>query len=93
LKFKYLVIMRNLVKLIGTDYFFGDRSIDIYLLVNKLSYNKTKIVYVYNYNCYHFRLFTNTIDMVQFFNTWDREYALDFFTLDSVIDYLENLPF
>ena len=93
MKFKYLVIMRNTVKLIGTDYFFGDRSIDIYLLNSKLSYDKTKVVYIYNYNCYNFILFTSTIDMVQFFNSWDREYALDFFLEDNAFEYLENLNF
>ncbi len=85
--------MRNSVKHIDTDYIFGDKSIDIYLLNSKISYNKTKVVYIYNYNCYHFRLFTNTIDMVQFFSTWDRKYALDFFNLDSAFNYLENLSF
>ncbi len=93
MRFRYLVTMRNTVKLIGTDYFFGDRSIDIYLLNSKLSYNKTKVVYIYNYNCYHFRLFTNTIDMLQFFNTWDSEYALDFFSEDNAFEYLENLSY
>ena len=85
--------MRNSIKRIDTDYFFGDRSIDIYLLNSKLSYDKTKVVYIYNYNSYQFRLFTNTIDMIQFFNSWDREYALDFFSEDNAFEYLENLYF
>ncbi len=85
--------MRNSVKILDSDYFYGDRSIDIYLLNSKFSHNKTKIVYIYNYNYYHFRLFTSTTNMIQFFNSWDSEYALNFFTLDSAFNYLENLSF
>ena len=93
MKSKYFETMRNTVKLLDTDYFFGDRSIDIYLLNSKLSYSQTKIVYIYNYNYYHFRLFTNTVDMIQYFNTWDSDYALDFYNLDDTFGYLENLIF
>ncbi len=85
--------MKNSILLVDTDYFFGDRSIDIYLVKSLLMYDKTKIVYIYNYNSYHFRLFTRTIDMMRFFEGDENVVPLEFDNLDSAFEYLENLNF
>jgi hypothetical protein len=85
--------MKNSILLADTDYFFGDRSIDIYLVKSLLMYDKTKIVYIYNYNSYHFRLFTRTIDMMRFFEGDENVVPLEFDNMVSAYEYLENLIF
>ena len=85
--------MKNSILLVDTDYFFGDRSIDIYLVKSLLMFGTTKIVYIYNYNSYHFRLFTRTIDMMCFFEGDDNVVPLEFDNIDSAFEYLENLNF
>jgi hypothetical protein len=85
--------MKNSILLVDTDYFFGDRSIDIYLVKSLLMLGSSKIVYIYNYNSYHFRLFTRTIDMMRFFEGDDNVVPLEFDNMDSAFEYLENLNF
>jgi hypothetical protein len=85
--------MKNSILLVDTDYFFGDRSIDIYLLKSQLMVGTTKIVYIYNYNSYHFRLFTGTIDMMRFFEGDENMFPLEFDNMDIAFEYLENLNF
>ena len=85
--------MKNSILLVDTDYFFGDRSIDIYLVKSLLMYYKTKIVYIYNYNSYHFRLFIRTIDMMRFFEGDENVVPLEFDNMVSAYEYLENLIF
>lgn len=83
--------MRNSVKILESDYFYGDRSIDIILVKSLSSFDTKKIVYIYNYNCYHYRLFTHSTYMIYFFMTWDSIYSLDFYSLEDACVYLENL--
>lgn len=55
----------NTVNLIDTNYLRSDRTIEIILLTNK---KKEKLVYVYNYQGWFFRVFDNLMDIMNFFD-------------------------
>jgi hypothetical protein len=85
--------MKNQIEFVDTDYFRGDLSINIYLLRKIGLIKSTKIVYIYNFEGYHFRLFLNLKEFIFFLNNaYDIE-PLNFENLDEALDYLENYEF
>ncbi|MDO8451797.1 MAG: hypothetical protein Q7S76_02915 [bacterium] len=55
----------NRITLLDTNYLRPNRTIDSILLSNK---KDRKLVFVYNYEGVHFRLFVSPIQVVDFFN-------------------------
>lgn len=76
----------NQVINISTEYIRPSRTIEI---LNLVKLTKSKMVYIYNYEGIHFRLFDTILGLIQFFelgtepkNSFDSEEDLD--------DYLGN---
>lgn len=55
----------NNLEFIEVGYLRSDRTIEIILLTNK---KKEKLVYVYNYQGWFFRVFDNLMDIMSFFD-------------------------
>lgn len=72
---------------IDVSYLRPSRTIETILLEKG---NKTRIVYVYNYDGIHFRVFNFIIDVMNFFNN-EAEEVISFETEDELGSYLANL--
>lgn len=72
---------------IDVSYLRPSRTIETILLENG---NKKGIVYVYNYDGVHFRVFNFIIDVLNFFNN-ETEAEISFETDEELNNYLANL--
>ena len=61
-------MVENKIKTIQTDYLKPSKTIETILISNS---NKEKVVYLYNFEGNHFRLFFNVIDLMTFFDNKD----------------------
>ena len=77
----------NNVTCVEVDYLRSSRTIETILLENS---SKKRIVYIYNYEGWHFRVFNNIIQVLDFF---DDKFEPEFSFEDEVElgKYLENL--
>lgn len=77
----------NNIACIDVSYLRPSRTIETILLENS---SKKRIVYVYNYEGWHFRFFNNIIEILNFFR--DKfEPEISFETEEELDKYLENL--
>jgi hypothetical protein len=77
----------NNVPYIEVDYLRPSRTVETILLENS---SKKRIVYVYNYEGWHFRVFNNIIQVLDFFD--DKfEPEISFEDEQELGKYLENL--
>jgi hypothetical protein len=77
----------NNVAYIEVDYLRPSRTVETILLENL---SKKRIVYVYNYEGWHFRVFNNIIKVLDFFD--DKfEPEISFEDEEELGKYLENL--
>ncbi len=74
----------NIINQIDTHYLRPNRTIETIFIKNI-----DKMVYVYNYEGNHFRLFTKLIDLIRFFQ-FGIEPKLDFSNELDLDDYLTN---
>ena len=77
------------MEVIEIYYLRSSRTLEVVLLENL---NRKKLLFVYNYECYHFRVFDDMIDIISFFQgcyhpkiEFDDERQLD--------HYLKNIRF
>ncbi len=62
---------KNLIRAIETDYIRPSRTIETILISKE---KKEKVVYVYNYEGVHFRLFSDILELIKFFNNENSEF-------------------
>ncbi len=80
----------NTIRLLKTIYLRPSRTIDIILLSNPI-HNRTKIVYIYNYEGTHYRLFSCKRKVRDFFNNMDDD-SVHFLKEQRADKYLFNYP-
>ncbi len=76
----------NKIEVIQSDYLRASRTIETTRISNG---TKSILNYVYNYEGYHFRLFNDTIELIDFFES-NIEPELSFDTELELDNYLEN---
>lgn len=71
---------------------YASRTLETILLTNKMNHNQ-KVVYLYNYDGYHFRIFENIFDVSNFLS--DKPYnVLKEYAKERYVDsFLENYFF
>jgi hypothetical protein len=83
----------NSVKQIEVSYLRSNRTVETILLTDLSDSSCQKIVYVYNYEGYHYRVFDNLIELTKFLNNNEfrilKEYLKDYW----VCNFLEKYQF
>lgn len=83
----------NSVKQIEVSYLRSNRTVETILLTDLSNSSRQKIVYVYNYEGYHYRVFDNLIELTKFLNNNEfrilKEYLKDYW----VCNFLEKYQF
>ncbi len=83
----------NSVKQIEVSYLRSNRTVETILLTDLSDSSRQKIVYVYNYEGYHYRVFDNLIELTKFLNNNEfrilKEYLKDYW----VCNFLEKYQF
>ena len=83
----------NIVEQIEEIYLRSNRTLETILLTDFSDDSRKKIVYVYNYEGYHYRVFDNLIDLTNFLNGNGfrilKEYSKDYW----VDKFLEKYQF
>lgn len=83
----------NSVKQIEVSYLRSNRTVETILLTDLSNSSRQKIVYVYNYEGYHYRVFDNLIELAKFLNNNEfrilKEYLKDYW----VCNFLEKYQF
>lgn len=83
----------NNVEIIEVNYLRPNRTVETILLTDLSDSSHQKVVYVYNYEGYHYRVFDNLIELTKFFNNNEfrilKEYLKDYW----VYNFLEKYQF
>jgi len=83
----------NNVELIEECYLRSNRTVEIILLTDLSDSARQRIVYVYNYEGYHYRVFDNVIELTKFLSNNEfrilKEYSKDYW----VCNFLKNYQF
>lgn len=83
----------NSVKQIDVSYLRSNRTVETILLTDLSNNSRQKIVYVYNYEGYHYRVFDSLIELTKFLNNNEfrilKEYLKDYW----VYNFLEKYQF
>ena len=83
----------NNVEIIEVNYLRPNRTVETILLTDLSDSSRQKVVYVYNYEGYHYRVFDNLIELTKFFNNNKfrilKEYLKDYW----VYNFLEKYQF
>ncbi|HBG92832.1 MAG: hypothetical protein A2X54_06340 [Nitrospirae bacterium GWF2_44_13] len=83
----------NSVEQIEESYLRSNRTVETILLTDLSNSSRQKIVYVYNYEGYHYRVFDNVIELTKFLNNNEfrilKEYLKDYW----VYNFLEKYQF
>lgn len=83
----------NIVKQIEVSYLRSNRTVETILLTDLGDNSRQKIVYIYNYEGYHYRVFDNLIELTKFLNNNEfrilKEYLKDYW----VYNFLEKYQF
>jgi len=80
----------NTITLFNTEYLRSSRTIESLLVTDQN--NKNKVLYIYNYEGYSFRLFQSLLDLFLFFNN-EKDSSIHFDSEIEIDNYLENLIF
>jgi hypothetical protein len=83
----------NIVDQIQVNYLRANRTIETILLTDTICSNKQKVVYIYNYEGYHYRIFENVIELSNFLNDDRYEILKEYSTDTGVYNYLGDLEF
>jgi hypothetical protein len=78
---------KNKIDAIQIDYIISSRTIESILVSNQ---KVNKIYFIYNFEGIHFRLFDNTLDLLEFFDNQSDNF-IDFNTENELENYLENI--
>lgn len=82
----------NSIKIIHVDNFrYASRTLETILLTNKN--NKEKVVYLYNYDGLHFRIFENVFEVGNYFNGKDYQILKEYSHERQVDRFLEKYEF
>ena len=83
----------NKIELLQTNYVRSNRTIDTVLLTDTKSSLRQTIVYVYNYEGYHFRIFENIFEISNFLMNEDCKIIKDFDKEEECYKYLNRYKF
>jgi hypothetical protein len=83
----------NFISQIQVNYLRPNRTIETYLLIDKKDYDKCKVVYIYNYEGYHYRIFENVIELSNFLNDVRYKLLKEYSTDRGVNNFLSKYEF
>ena len=83
----------NNVEIIEVNYLRPNRTVETILLTDLSDSSRQKIVYVYNYEGYHYRVFDNLIELTKFFNNNEFKILKEYLKDHWVYNFLENHQF
>lgn len=83
----------NNIELLQTNYLRSNRTIDTVLLVDRKSKDRQTIVYVYNYEGYHFRIFADIFEISNFLMNEEYKIINDFDKEEDCYRYLSRYRF
>lgn len=83
----------NSVDQVQVNYIRANITIETILLVDSVNPTKRKVVYIYNYEGYHFRIFENVIELSKFLCGEDYKLLKEYSTDTGVDNYLVALKF
>lgn len=85
----------NNVEQIEENYLRSNRTIETILLTDLINSSRQKIVYVYNYEGYHYRIFDDLIELTKFLNNNEfrilKEYSKDYRANNFLKTYRFNI--
>lgn len=81
----------NSVDQVQVNYIRANITIETILLVDSVNLTKRKVVYVYNYEGYHYRIFENVIELSKFLYGEDYKLLKEYSTDTGVDNYLVAL--
>ena len=80
----------NEIICLETEYIRSDLTIEVLLIQDKIS-QKTRVVYIYNYQGIHFRVFDSLLSLCQFFRSGEDACLIDFDTDEDLDEYLNGM--
>ncbi|MCB1144819.1 MAG: hypothetical protein KDK54_21405 [Leptospiraceae bacterium] len=80
----------NEIICLETEYIRSDLTIEVLLIQDKISL-KTRVVYIYNYQGIHFRVFDSLLGLSQFFRSGEDASLIDFDTDEELDEYLNGM--
>jgi hypothetical protein len=83
----------NNIDLLQTNYLRSNRTIDTVLLTDLKSKDRQTVVYVYNYEGYHFRIFKDIFEISNFLLNEEYKIIKDFDKEDDCYSYLSKFNF
>ena len=81
----------NHIEAIETDYIRPSRTVETILLTDIRNREMQKLVYVYNYEGKHFRIFGDVLELSNFLNGNEHQLLNDFSAVEEADNYLVNL--
>jgi hypothetical protein len=81
----------NIIDQIQTNYLRPNRTIETLLLWDEIDSNVAKVIYIYNYEGYHYRIFENVIELSNFLNNANFKLLSELSTDSEVYKYLSEL--
>jgi len=79
--------MKNQITQLSVDYIRPSRTVETYMISDKTNFN---VLYVYNYEGWHFRVFNSVLNLIGFFND-KNESDFDFDDEEKLDKCLEEL--
>jgi len=89
----YNLYCMNEIDQIAVDYIRPSRTIESYLLTDIKNPDNQKVVYVYNYEGYHFRIFDDILELIKFMNNEDYIMLKDYSSNRGVDNFLLRFEF
>lgn len=83
----------NKIELLQTNYIRSNRTIDTVSLTDLKSNDRQTVVYIYNYEGYHFRIFENIFEISNFLLNEEHKIIEDFDSEDNCYKYLSKFKF
>ena len=81
----------NIIDQIQTNYLRPNRTIETLLLWDEIDSNVAKVIYIYKYEGYHYRIFENVIELSNFLNNANFKLLSELSTDSEVYKYLSEL--
>ena len=83
----------NSIEAVQVDYInYGSRTLETVLLINHENKSK-KVVYIYNYEGYHFRIFEDFFEVANFFNNKPYKVLKEYTNEKYADKFLEKFQF
>lgn len=83
----------NNIELLQTNYLRSNRTIDTVLLTDVKFKDRQTVVYVYNYEGYHFRIFEDVFEISNFLLNEEYKIVKEFSNEDTCYNYLSKFNF